>query len=124
MYIPTRTHTYESMCQQNVLTAAMALMLLNTPIGMHFARDNITSEKQKVNEKYMQATTFNPVQMAIVESFASVKSEDELISLTKLLKRFYADRLKKEMNRLWDEGILNGDKIDAMREEHFRIAYK
>ena len=72
----------------------------------------------------MQVTTFNPAQMAVVESFASVKSEEELVSLTKLLKHFYADRLKKEMGRLWDDGTLNGEKIEAMRGEHFRIAYK
>lgn len=49
----------------------------------------------------------NPVQMMILESFASVKDANELNDLMEVLRMFYAQRLEKEMQKPWDNRTLN-----------------
>ena len=66
----------------------------------------------------------NPVQMMILESYASIKSEEELKGLNRVLKNFYAQRLDAELDRLWDDGTLDDKSLKAMRHEHFRTPYR
>lgn len=63
----------------------------------------------------MTLTAMNPAQMMVLESFASVNSESELKDLIKVLKRFYAERLNKELGTLWNDGTLNQSKLDNLR---------
>ena len=55
----------------------------------------------------MQLATMNPAQMMILELFAGVKDDNELDDLMNVLRVFYAQRLEKEMQHLWDNGTLN-----------------
>lgn len=64
-----------------------------------------------------------PAQMMVINSFATVTSPSEEAELRMLLLDFYNRKLQKEMERLWDEGILDQDKLDEMRSEHFRTPY-
>lgn len=64
-----------------------------------------------------------PAQMMVINSFATVTSPSEEEELRMLLLDFYNRKLQKEMERLWDEGILDQDKLDEMRSEHFRTPY-
>ena len=66
----------------------------------------------------------NSAQMMVLESFASVNSESELNELMKVLKRFYAERLSKELDTLWDDGTLNQSKLDNLRTQHLRTPYR
>ena len=50
----------------------------------------------------------NPSQMMILESFAGARDEQELNDLMDVLRDFYAQRLEREMQRLWDNGTLDG----------------
>jgi hypothetical protein len=72
----------------------------------------------------MTLTTMNPMQMMVLESFAGASSEDELKGLMKVLKNFYATRLNQELERLWDDGTLNQEKLDALRFQHLRTPYR
>ena len=65
----------------------------------------------------------NPAQMMVINSFATVTSHQEETELRELLLDFYNRKLQKEMERLWDEGVLNQEKLDEMRTEHFRTPY-
>lgn len=65
----------------------------------------------------------NPAQMMVINSFATVTSPQEEEELRELLLDFYNRKLQKEMERLWDEGILDQNKLDEMRTEHFRTPY-
>ena len=53
----------------------------------------------------------NPSQMMILESFAGAQDEQELNDLMDVLRNFYAQRLEREMQRLWDNGNLNEEKL-------------
>ena len=72
----------------------------------------------------MTLTEINPAQMLILKSFASVSSEEELSALMKTLKKFYAQRLEKELDRLWSNGALDQNKLDELQSEHLRTPYR
>lgn len=72
----------------------------------------------------MEATTLNSAQLMILESFASAKSQEETDELMDMLRDFYARRLDKELERLWDEGILNQEKLDELGKQHLRTPYR
>ena len=71
----------------------------------------------------MQLETMNEVQMMILESFASATDEQEVNDLMDVLRLFYARRLEQEMNRLWDNGTLNQEALDRLKDEHLRTPY-
>lgn len=72
----------------------------------------------------MEVNTMNTAQQMILESFAGAIDEREISDLMKVLQKFYSDRLKREMERLWDNGTLNQEALDDLRKEHFRTPYK
>ena len=61
--------------------------------------------------------------MMILESFAGATDEQELNDLMDVIRNFYARRLEAEMNRLWDNGTLNQEALDQLKEEHLRTPY-
>ena len=61
--------------------------------------------------------------MMIIQSFAGIKSKSEEEALMALLRNFYAERLELEMQRLWDEGILDENKLEDLKNEHLRTPY-
>ena len=72
----------------------------------------------------MEAMTINPAQRMIIESFAATRDEKELNDLMDMLRNFYATRLKREMQRLWDDGTLDQNALDSLGGEHLRTPYK
>ena len=72
----------------------------------------------------MEATVLNSAQIMILESFASAKSQEEMDELIDMLRDFFAKRLDKELERLWNEGILNQEKLDDLSEQHLRTPYR
>jgi hypothetical protein len=62
--------------------------------------------------------------MMILESFAGAQDEQELNALMDVLRNFYANRLESEMQRLWDDGTLNQERLDQLRGEHLRTPYR
>lgn len=71
----------------------------------------------------MEATTINPAQRMIIESFAASHDEEELKDLMDMLRNFYATRLKREMQRLWNNGTLDQAALDKAASEHLRTPY-
>ena len=65
----------------------------------------------------------NEAQMMILESFAGATDEQEVNDLMDLLRMFYAQRLEREMNRLWDNGTLDQKALDQLKDEHLRTPY-
>ena len=72
----------------------------------------------------MHVDTMNESQMMILKSFAGAQDEQELNALMDVLRNFYASRLESEMQRLWDDGTLNQDKLDQLKGEHLRTPYR
>lgn len=71
----------------------------------------------------LQLNTMNEAQMMILESFAGATDEQELNDLMDVIRDFYVRRLEAEMNRLWDNGTLNQETLDQLKDEHLRTPY-
>ena len=67
--------------------------------------------------KYMEATVLNPTQMHLLKLFAFNNSEEYAREIQMVLTRHFQAQLDAEADRLWDEGILNQEKLDAIRQE-------
>lgn len=79
---------------------------------------------KSINEmELMQLNNMNEAQMMILESFAGATDEQEINDLMDLLRKFYARRLEREMNRLWNDGTLNQEVLDRLKDEHLRTPY-
>lgn len=63
----------------------------------------------------MEATVLNPTQMHLLKLFAFNNSEEYAREVQEVLLRHFQSRLDAEADRLWDEGILNQDKLDEIR---------
>ena len=67
--------------------------------------------------------TFNSVQLHILEMFNYCNSERAISDQKEVLADFYAKQVQSEADRLWDEGVLNGDAIEKILDEHWRTPY-
>lgn len=65
----------------------------------------------------MEATVLNPTQMHLLKLFSFNKSEEFAREIQAVLTRHFQAQLDAEADRLWDEGVLNQDKLDAIRHE-------
>ena len=52
------------------------------------------------------------------------QDEQEVNDLMDVLRNFYAQRLEKEMLRLWDDGTLDHKQLEVLRGEHLRTPYR
>ena len=65
---------------------------------------------------FMETTALNPTQMHLLKLFAFNNSEEYAREVQKVLTRHFQSRLDAEADRLWDEGILDQDKLDEIRK--------
>ena len=66
---------------------------------------------------------FNPAQLELLSTMASLNTEADLIELKQALARFFADRADREMERLWNEGTINEETLESWKQEHMRTPY-
>ena len=59
----------------------------------------------------------NPTQMHLLKLFSFNKSEDFAKEIQQVLTRYFQEKLDAETDRLWDEGILNQERLDEIRRE-------
>ena len=65
----------------------------------------------------MKTSTLNEAQMSILRLLGSMKSVEEVNELRQVICDYYARRVDDEMDRLWEEGILNQEKLDELRHK-------
>ena len=70
-----------------------------------------------VNRIEMETTVLNPTQMHLLKLFAFNNSEEYAREVQTVLMRHFQEQLDAEADRLWDEGILNQEVLDAIRQE-------
>jgi hypothetical protein len=71
----------------------------------------------------MEAITFSPAQVHIFNLVSHIKSETGLEQLREQLAAFYAQKVDDEMDRLWESGKWNEQKLESLRGSHFRTPY-
>lgn len=64
----------------------------------------------------METTALNPTQIHLLKMFAFNGSEEYAREVQEVLTRHFQNRLDAEADRLWDEGILDQQKLDEIRQ--------
>lgn len=72
----------------------------------------------------MQAITFNPAQMHVLNLVSHIKTPESLNNLKEQLAKYYAKIIDEQMDELWESGEWNEQKLQDLRNSHFRTAYK
>ena len=67
----------------------------------------------------MDTAVLNPTQMHLLKLFAFNNSEDYAREIQMVLMRYFQQKLDEESDRLWEEGVLNQEKLDDIR--HFDL---
>lgn len=71
----------------------------------------------------METTVLNKAQMELLDMLSFVKDEHTLESLRQVISDFFANEAKKEIDRLWETGELNEEKVESFRHLHERTKY-
>lgn len=65
-----------------------------------------------------------PQQMQMLEMISHVKTEEELADIRQLIADYFSQKLERQMDQLWDEGVVNDGVIDQWKHTHMRTPYK
>ena len=65
----------------------------------------------------------NAAQIELLNSVAHLESEEDLHELKHTLSLFFAKLADRELDRLWDEGIINEEVMEGWKHEHMRTPY-
>ena len=68
--------------------------------------------------KNMKSEPLNPVQLYLLKMFSYAKDERVLEEIRKSLTAYFAQRVERDMDKLWDEGLWDQDKNEAILKEH------
>ena len=71
----------------------------------------------------MEAITFSPAQVHVLNLVSHIKSAIGLEQLRKQLAAFYAKQVDEEMDALWESGQFDEKKLQELRGSHFRTPY-
>ena len=73
------------------------------------------------NEDSMQQLRFNPAQYELINLLSCVDKEEDIVELKEVIVQFLNRRLQREIDKLWDAGIINEKVIEEWGKEHMRI---
>lgn len=68
----------------------------------------------------MERTVFNPVQQHLLKLFAYDSSEETLRDIQDLIAKYLSEKIDRQMDELWESGVLNQEKLDELRGMHIR----
>ena len=68
--------------------------------------------------------TLNAAQMDFLQLLGHIKTIEELEELSQVVSDFYARKAEEAMDRLWEAGLWDQEKNDAILKEHLRTPYK
>lgn len=66
----------------------------------------------------------NPTQLHLLKMFSFAKDSKSLEEIRIALMDFFAKRVEKDMDELWDSCEWNNEKNEAVLKEHLRTPYK
>lgn len=63
----------------------------------------------------MNTNSLNPTQIHLLKLFSMNSSEAYAKEIKTVLTQYFQQKLDAESDRLWDEGVLNQEKLDEIR---------
>lgn len=78
---------------------------------------NDSQQAQEPEAAYQKVpTVFTPTQQYLLKMFAVDSSEETLNEVKAVLSEHFRKKAEKELDRLWDKGILSQEKLDQINE--------
>ena len=71
-----------------------------------------------------QAFSLNRAQLQLLDMMSFIKTPEALRDLNKVISDYFVKKADEEMTKMWNEGTLNEEKIESLRNIHERTAYK
>ena len=63
-------------------------------------------------------------QLELMNAAANVASQEDLDALRLTLSLFFAERAQQAIDKMWDGGTFNQEKVNELRGQHLRTPYK
>ena len=64
----------------------------------------------------VQPTVFNPAQLYLLDVFSTIKSDEELNDIKQLVADYFAKKLDKMTEEMWESGELNQKRLEEINE--------
>lgn len=61
-------------------------------------------------------TVFNPAQLYLLELFSTIKTEEELLEIKKIISAYYAKKMDDLLDKMWQSGELDQKRLDEINE--------
>ena len=95
---------------------------------MNFSSEFLfVSKKNRIfaNEQIVtvMTTTLNSAQRTLLNMLSTVNTEEDLIALRQLLVKFLNEKLQREMDKLYADGLVSESKIEEWGNQHLRTPY-
>ena len=68
-------------------------------------------------------TTMNQTLLQILDMLSFIKTPEALRDLNKVISDYFVQMADDELDRMWNEGTLNEERIDSFRHLHKRTPY-
>ena len=63
-------------------------------------------------------------QRELMNAAANVTSQEDLDALRMTLSLFFAERAQRAIDKMWDDGTFDQNKLDELRGQHLRTPYR
>ena len=70
-----------------------------------------------------QIAQLSPAQVNILDMMSFIKTQKAIDELNEILSNYFSNRLDEEIDKLWEDGSLNENKVESFRHLHERTAY-
>lgn len=70
-----------------------------------------------------QTQAMNQAQMQLLDMLSFIKTPEALQDLNRVISDYFARKADAELNKMWDDGSLNEEKIEGFRHLHERTPY-
>lgn len=72
----------------------------------------------------MQQARINPAQYELLNVFSCINKEEDLAELKSVIMKFLNIRIQKEIDSLWESGVLSEENVSTWANEHMRTPYQ
>lgn len=70
-----------------------------------------------------QTATLNQAQLQLLDMMSFIKTPEALSDLNRVISDYFVKKADAALNKMWDEGTLNEERIESFRNLHERTAY-
>lgn len=85
---------------------------------------DLVNEPTPASSYAVSQQALTPTQLYLLRVFSHDHSEETAKRIQNLVYQYYQDRMDQELDELWEEGVLDQQKLDEYRTMHIRDILK